>query len=120
MFQSKIDAADVHRADNVGPTIWRMPARGLLLLLLALSAWSFALYYGPQPPLAPPPDAVTDGALYRTIAARVANGESYYVAAPSEQRARHFPLRPVVTVGGREASVLARPCFLRLADSARS
>jgi hypothetical protein len=99
MFQSKIVAESTQpESRHSTPTFWRIPARCLLLLMLALSAWSFALYYGPQPPLAPPPDAVTDGALYRAIAARVAGGESYYVAAPAEQRARHFPLRPVVTV----------------------
>lgn len=100
MFHSKIEAINKLSlaARPIPSNFWRIPARCLLLLTLALSVWSFTLYYGPQPPLAPPPDAVTDGALYRAIAARVANGESYYVAAPAEQRARHFPLRPAVTV----------------------
>ncbi len=45
-----------------------------------------------------PREEITDGALYKAIAARVAHGESYYVAAPAEHRARNFPLRPAVTV----------------------
>jgi hypothetical protein len=98
MFQSKIVAGtDLPKAWEA-PGFWRIPARCLLVFVLALSAWSFSLYFGPQPPLAPPREELTDGALYKAIADRVANGESYYVAAPAEQRARGFPLSPAVTV----------------------
>jgi hypothetical protein len=93
MFQSKISIDK-----TTAPNRWRIAARALLLLVLALSAWSFSLYAGPQPPLAPPSEKVSDGALYEAVAARVASGESYYVAAPAEHRARHFPLQPAVTV----------------------
>jgi hypothetical protein len=40
----------------------------------------------------------SDPALYRAITARVAQGQDYYVAAASEQRARDYPLRPFVTM----------------------
>jgi hypothetical protein len=80
------------------PSFWRTPARALLLFVLALSAWSFALGSRPQPSTAPSPNATTDGTLYRAIAARVANGESYYTAAPTEHRTYRFPLSPVITV----------------------
>ena len=41
---------------------------------------------------------VGDHALYARIAKRVAGGESYYVAAATEHRRGHYPLRPFVTV----------------------
>ncbi len=41
---------------------------------------------------------VSDAALYRSIAERVANGESYYVAAAAEHRNGGYPLYPFVTV----------------------
>ncbi len=40
----------------------------------------------------------TDVDLYRSIAARVANGESYYFAAAAEHRAAQYPLYPFYTV----------------------
>ncbi|CAN5180697.1 hypothetical protein BH09PSE3_BH09PSE3_22730 [soil metagenome] len=93
MFQSTIRISP-----TTTPTRWQIPSRCLLIFVLLLSAWSFSLYSGPQPPLAPPPDEVTDGALYTAIAGRIAKGESYYQAAPIEHRLRHFPLRPAVAV----------------------
>lgn len=41
---------------------------------------------------------IGDGFLYQRIIHRVAAGQSYYAAATAEQRAGHYPLRPVFTV----------------------
>lgn len=40
----------------------------------------------------------TDQALYGAVIARMETGEGYYPAAVAEHRARHYPLRPFVTV----------------------
>ena len=75
-------------------------ARLLLALLLALCGYGMALALQPTP--AGKPVTVdlsrTDLALYQTVANRVGEGESYYSAVVAEQRARNYPLRPVVTV----------------------
>lgn len=39
-----------------------------------------------------------DPELYRSVIARVSNGENYYAAVAIEQRRKDFPLRPFVTV----------------------
>lgn len=84
-------------------------ALGILALLLVLAAW--APGYAPPPP-APPKITVTDAAgktqvkqeddndlrLYRIIAARVKQGDDYYVAATEEQRANNYPVAPGFTV----------------------
>ncbi|MBY9064792.1 hypothetical protein K7957_17785 [Sphingomonas yunnanensis] len=71
--------------------------------------------------LSPPPPAARaatsaergDAALYRAIDRRVAVGETYYVAAAAEHRAREFPLRPFVAV-----RLPARAWLYRLAGAA--
>jgi hypothetical protein len=77
-----------------------LPARLLIALLMALSAYGVAATLQPVP--AREEAAVdlnrTDLALYTAIAQRVGEGESYYSAVVAEQRARNYPLRPVVTV----------------------
>lgn len=74
---------------------------------LALAAVVALVIYGVAASFAPPSlpakrvsgDAThSDVFLYESIAARVAAGESYYSAALAEQRAQHYPLRPVFTV----------------------
>jgi hypothetical protein len=49
-------------------------------------------------PISAPPQRDTDLQLYDRIAARVAVGENYYVAATEEQRTRNFPVRPAFAV----------------------
>lgn len=75
-------------------------ARLLLAFLLALCGYGMAVAV--QPVQARDEAVVdlsrTDLALYKAIAARVERGENYYSAATTEQRARNYPLRPVVTV----------------------
>ena len=75
-------------------------ARLLLALLLALCGYGMSIALQPQQARE---EAVvdlsrTDLALYKAIAGRVGQGEGYYSAATSEQRARNYPLRPAVTV----------------------
>ena len=75
-------------------------ARLLLMSFLLLSVVGAAITI--QPPASVGAAAVdltdTDLALYQAIAARVGAGEGYYAAAVAEQRARDYPLRPIVTV----------------------
>jgi hypothetical protein len=79
----------------------RLPARLLLAALIALCGYGMAISMQPQGG-AREAEAVdlsrTDLALYQAIADRVSGGENYYSAVTSEQRARNYPLRPVVTV----------------------
>src|SRR3712207_1297255 len=75
-------------------------ARLLLALLLALCGYGMAIALQPGPARE---EVVvdltrTDLALYKAVAGRVGEGESYYSAVTAEQRARNYPLRPVVTV----------------------
>jgi hypothetical protein len=70
-----------------------------IVLLLALA--SLLLATGCTKALVPPHKPTThygDKRLYRDIAARVSAGESYYVAAPAQQRAHRYPVRPPLTV----------------------
>ncbi len=75
-------------------------ARLLLALLLALCGYGLAVAL--QPAAAHKETVVdlsrTDLALYKAVAERVGEGENYYSAVTAEQRARNYPLRPVVTV----------------------
>lgn len=86
---------------------WRPAAARVVLAVLA--AWVlYGAALGLVPGLAPAsPTAVTapgetpggtDVALYRAIAERVSQGESYYAAAAAEHRLRDYPLKPFVTV----------------------
>jgi hypothetical protein len=77
----------------------RWAAMAILALTIMLSAYGVAATMTPAP-VAP---TVTnpmkhDAELYRAVAARVAQGESYYQAAATEQRLRGFPLKPFLTV----------------------
>ena len=80
---------------------WRpLPARLLLALLILLCAYGATLSVQPVPARS---ETVvdrtdTDLALYQAVAARVGAGEGYYPAVVAEQRARDYPLRPIVTV----------------------
>lgn len=78
------------------------PLHARLLLTLLLALCGFGMAAALQPAQARQEAVVdlsrTDLALYKAIAARVGQGESYYSAATSEQRARNYPLRPAVTV----------------------
>jgi len=101
------------RWEAIGRPFAALPrwAAGLVLALLATAmVWS-ALATAPEPaaahaPLAAPsvtppssPDrAKGDMALYARIAARVAAGEGYYIAALTEHRASGYPTRPFVAV----------------------
>jgi len=92
------------------PHLPRWAAALALALLAATLGWSaLATAPGDQPERAsvaaapatsPNPDdrAKGDMALYARIAARVTAGEGYYTAALDEQRASHYPTRPVVAV----------------------
>lgn len=84
---------------TLAATFTRWPARLTLALFAILFAWSVGIGMQPvRPNGPPPPERVLDKTLYKAIATRVAAGESYYVAAPAEQRARGFPVKPVFTV----------------------
>lgn len=77
------------------------------LLLMALGLW---LAIQPQPAWGPPPPAThTDQTLYRSVAAQMADGVSYYDAVASEHRRLGFPLAPVVAV---RAPLLAQATVL--------
>ena len=93
-----------------GAAIAVLAGFALLLVAAALSQRS-DLPLEPAPPIAAPsmsapaetsdaPDSVrdTDLLLYDRIAERVDNGENYYTAAVTEQRARDFPVRPGLAV----------------------
>jgi hypothetical protein len=74
-------------------------ARLLIALLVALSAYGVSATLAPQSSGAEVVDVTdTDLALYKAVAARVGAGENYYEVVVAEQRARGYPLRPVVTV----------------------
>lgn len=70
-------------------------ALGLLLALFLVIGAGLAML-----PSRPPGGAADggDAALYRQIAARVANGEAYYPAAAAEHRASGYPLKPFTAV----------------------
>lgn len=74
----------------------RWPARTLIAGLIVLSCWSMFLSNPPVTDARKPMQS--DTVLYRAVAARVANGENFYVATTTEQRARHYPLKPFITV----------------------
>ena len=78
------------------PKIWLIALGCLIFSGIALS---LAL---PQSRVAsnsnPANAGYADVALYQDIAQRVANGENYYTAAITEQRAHDYPLHPFVTV----------------------
>ena len=75
-------------------------ARLLLLLLLAIGGYGLAVSLAAETRAEPVVVDVTrtDLALYTAVAVRVGSGEGYYRAVVAEQRARNYPLRPVVTV----------------------
>lgn len=70
-------------------------AFGILLALILVICSGLAML-----PKGPPGGAAGggDAALYRQIAARVANGEAYYSAAAAEHRASAYPLKPFTAV----------------------
>ncbi len=74
-------------------------ARLGLALLLALSIYGVTVTARPQPnaPVTAGP-IQRDADLYRAVALRVGNRDSYYLAAAAEQRARGFPLKPFITM----------------------
>jgi hypothetical protein len=97
---AEIAGAVTARGDaRAGPGTAARATRLILVAIAVLTVWSAWLGAAPVPPPGPrvPPSA-TDDALYRSIARRVARGEDYHDAAATEQRARGFPLRPVVTM----------------------
>lgn len=65
------------------------------LLLLIGVGLSLGEDHSTRPPTVP---GMGDVDLYRAIDMRMLNGEGYYQAAATEQRARGYPLRPFVTV----------------------
>jgi hypothetical protein len=75
-------------------------ARILLGMLLLLCCYSVlvSVQHPAQAVIRTADPTQSDLALYQAVAARVADGESYYPAVVAEQRARDYPLRPVVTV----------------------
>ena len=87
------------------PIFWGMPsrfialspnaARGLLSAMFLLIACGIVAAPTRLPSGQP---GAGDAALYRAVARRVAEGESYYHAAATEQRHRDFPLRPFTTM----------------------
>ena len=68
-----------------------------LLLVLGLTLLA-SLGTSGQTDLAKPPAEYSDVKLYRDIATRVADGESYYAAATRLQRANKYPVQPFYTV----------------------
>jgi hypothetical protein len=68
----------------------RAGAVAALLALLVLIGWGLA--HPPTEPSGQP--GAGDAALYRAVAVRVADGETYHQAAATEQRLRGYPLRP--------------------------
>lgn len=75
------------------------PARLILLLLaFALAASLLPAAQTVQPPPAKTAQDDGDLLLYEAIVARMQAGQGYYDAAVTEQRARHYPLRPFPTV----------------------
>jgi hypothetical protein len=80
----------------------------LVALVLALVASLLSPTY--QAPDQPPQQVAADGQLvgpvvgmsdtklYKTIIARVSNGEGYYAAMADEHRRHEFPLKPFITV----------------------
>lgn len=77
----------------------RWPAR-LILLLLAIAALASIVPASHTVQIQPAKTAQDDAdlMLYQAIVQRIRSGEDYYTAATQEQRARHYPLRPFVTV----------------------
>jgi hypothetical protein len=74
-------------------------ARLGLALLLALSIYGVTVTAQPQPPTAVAAGPIQcDADLYRAIAKRIGEGDSYYLAAAAEHRARGFPLKPFITM----------------------
>lgn len=73
------------------------PRAGLLLLVALLLLVGAGLAMAPTGMPGGSP-AGGDAALYRQIAARVAHGQPYHVAAAIEQRASGFPLKPFTAV----------------------
>ncbi|MEO1968741.1 MAG: hypothetical protein ABGW87_08530 [Sphingomonadaceae bacterium] len=82
----------------------RLAAMGLLALFLGLSVWNISSLGHRE--VAQQRDIAhrkahhesLDKDLYHAINMRVAKGENYYHAALAEQRARHYPTTPFVTV----------------------
>ena len=71
-------------------------ARSLLVVMAALVVWGALITPVSQLARGGPPRGSNE-LLYRAITQRVARGESYYVAAATEQRARYFPTSPPQT-----------------------
>jgi hypothetical protein len=74
-------------------------ARLILLLFVALSIYGVAVTAQPKPTAAVAIGPIQrDADLYRAIAIRIGQGDSYYAAAAAEHRARGFPLKPFITI----------------------
>ena len=82
----------------ISPGLRRWGAIAAIAVTLLLMVWgAVAGSLVPDGFLEPDPDK-TDVALYRAIADRMGDGESYYAAVAEEQPARGFPTSPAVTV----------------------
>ena len=80
-------------------TAWQGRLALVLLALLCMSGVVASINRSAPTTLATPfnPE-LTDVGLYRAVALRVGRGDDYYSAVVIEQRARHFPLKPFVTI----------------------
>ncbi len=82
-----------------------LQARIAAILLALACLWAALLSpAAPQPPTGLP--FYSDIQLYHAIAARVSQGEDYYEAATTLQRAHNFPTQPFVTVREPTLSLL--------------
>ena len=70
----------------------------LLVALLLLAALGWCLAAPRQEIAKAAPGHYTDMRLYRDIVQQTERGESYYAAAPAQQRAHSYPTKPFVTV----------------------
>lgn len=96
----------------------------LLAVALAASIWAAAPSRVPAAALPAPanssaaPKANEDLTLYRTIVARVAAGENYYVAAADELRTNNYPLKPFIAFRlptlAVASALLGRPLMMAL------
>jgi hypothetical protein len=77
----------------------KWPAR-LILLLLAIAMAASIVPARQTMQIPPAKSAQEDGdlLLYQAIIQRMRDGQGYYPAAIQEQRARHYPVKPFVTV----------------------
>ncbi len=97
-------------ADGRFAGLSRAAALAVLAALLLLIAGGLAVSGGAAthgPPAAHAPGE-SDMALYRAIIARMRGGDSYDHAAVVEQRARNYPLRPIIAIRPPTLATLIR------------